>query len=86
MFSQLRSVESWANFARGALIGFAVLTLVPALLCTLLAVAFMMFPAAFVCIPFMVPALFPGANKEHANAVRHPYPGLGLAHASAMSV
>ena len=83
MFSQLRHFE-WGFVARGMLVAFAILTLGPAALIALLALAFVLSPVAIVGIPFIVPALFPGANREHLEGVRRSsYPPLhdvALAH------
>jgi hypothetical protein len=67
---------------RRVLLSFAVLTLAPALLCSLIAAAFFMAPIALVGIPFMVPAMFPGASNEEPQAVDRPAPRLVPAHAS----
>jgi hypothetical protein len=83
MFSQLRDLE-WGFVARGTLVAFAMLILVPGAVIALLALAFVLSPVAIVGIPFIVPALFPGASREHLEAVRRSsYPPLrdaALAH------
>lgn len=83
MFSQLRHTDG-SFVARGMLVALAMLMLGPAALLAVLALAFVLSPVAIVGIPFIVPALFPGANREHLEAVRRssypPLHGAALAH------
>ena len=79
MFSQLAD-RDLGYVVRALLVVFAMLVLAPGAVLALLLLAFMMSPAAIVGIPFIVPALFPGANREHEDAVRRSsYPPLGEA-------
>ena len=82
MFGRILGVESWARVMRRAMVSFAVLTLAPALLCSLIAAAFFMAPVALVGIPFMLPAMFPGAANAEPQAVERHAPRLVPAHMS----
>jgi hypothetical protein len=84
MFSQLAD-HDLGYVLRGLLVVLATLALAPGAVLALILLAFVMSPAALVGIPFIVPALFPGASREHADAVRRSsyYPSLheaALAH------
>ena len=79
MFGQLAD-QDLGFVVRALLVVFATLVLAPGALLALIMLGFMMSPAAIVGIPFIVPALFPGAKREHADGVRRSsYPPLGEA-------
>ncbi len=69
MFGQARNLDAM-RIARGLLIAFVAVMLVPAALMLGAALAVLMSPVAFVAIPFMLPVFFGTANAERAAAVR----------------
>ncbi len=79
MFGQLAD-HDLGFVVRALLVVFATLALAPGAVLALILLAFMISPAAIFGIPFIVPALFPSASREHAEAVRRSsYPPLGAA-------
>ena len=78
-----RATASW-GWVRVALVSFAAVALVPGAVLTLLALAFVLTPAALAGLPFIVPALFRGAASAHvANTTRARSIALHGAHAMA---
>jgi hypothetical protein len=70
MFGELLSIESWAPVVRIALIALASAMLVPAAGMALALMCMLLFPVAFVAIPFMLSAFFGTAKAEREEAVR----------------
>jgi hypothetical protein len=70
MFGELLSIESWASVIRTALIALASTMLVPAAAVGLALMGLLLFPVAFVAIPFMLSAFFGTAKAERQESVR----------------